>query len=364
MKILTRIEIEALVDGATILGVGGGGSPERGLASLLEQFDRGRKLVLASIDELNEDDLLASPYFVGSVAPTVPKIKLPAVIDDPIAQAIKLLEEKLGRKVAGTVASEIGGGNTAASLAIAAKLGIPMVDGDLMGRAGPELHQSTVHIFGFTMYPAAIVSNTGNQMVVDSYASIDDYEAIARYASVISQGHVAVVDTPLTKPQAKRCVIQGMISKCIAIGNARKNAVQKNEDAAKAVTKELRNGKIIFSGKVSNYSWKDERGFLLGEAQIEGNGEWKGSKLKSWIMNEHIMCWINEKPAVMSPDLIAFLDPRTGAGVTNDKLAKDMDVIVVGASINDVWRTPRGLDLFGPRHFGFAFDYVPFEKLS
>ena len=28
------------------------------------------------------------------------------------------------------------------------------------------------------------------------------------------------------------------------------------------------------------------------------------------------------------------------------------------------WRTPAGLALFGPRHFGFDLDYVPVETLA
>ncbi|MDR0359838.1 MAG: DUF917 domain-containing protein, partial [bacterium] len=26
------------------------------------------------------------------------------------------------------------------------------------------------------------------------------------------------------------------------------------------------------------------------------------------------------------------------------------------------WRTPRGLELVGPRYFGYDFDYVPLEE--
>ena len=185
---LSRVEAEDLVAGATILGVGGGGSPDEGFGSLIDVMDRGGHLILADLDEFDDNDFLASPYFVGSVAPTKRKEgKRPAsVVRDPVAAAVSLLESKLGKKVAGTVATELGGGNTAACLAIAGRLGIPMVDGDLMGRAGPELHQSTTQIFGFSMAPSAIVSETGDRILVESYASIDDYEAIARHASVVA----------------------------------------------------------------------------------------------------------------------------------------------------------------------------------
>ena len=364
MNTLSKQEIEDLIAGATILGVGGGGSPDDGLKSLMSQYDQGRKLNIASLSEFKPEERVASPYFVGSVAPGQPKKNAKKIIEDPIARAFALLEEKLSQKIAGTVATEIGGGNTAASLAIAAKLGIPMVDGDLMGRAGPELHQSTVHIFSFSMAPSAVVSETGNEFVIERYAAIDDYESIARYASVVSGGHVAVVDCPLSISKANQCVVQGTVTKCIEIGRARREAIQKGKDPIQAVVSKLANGRKIFEGTVSKYTWKDERGFLFGEASVSGIRAYKGRSLKSSIMNEHIMCWIDEKPAAMPPDLIIFLDPKNGLGITNDKLKESMDVVVVGSSIDKIWRNEEGLKLFGPRHFGFQYDYVPFEKLQ
>jgi DUF917 family protein len=364
LKNLTRQEIEDLITGAAILGVGGGGSPERGMKSVLEQFDSGKSVTIAKIDEFEEDSLLVSPYFVGSVAPSQSNKSRPVAIKDPIDRAIKLLESRLGREVSGTVASEIGGGNTAASLSIASKLGVPMLDGDLMGRAGPELHQSTMHIFGLSMAPASVVSSSGNEIIVEKYSSIDDYEALARYASVISGGHVAVVDSPLSREQARSCVIHDTISRSIGLGKERREALEHGRDPIQAVIRQMRNGRVLFRGEVSSFTWRDERGFLFGEVLVDGEGELKGKKLKSWIMNEHIMCWIDEKPAVMPPDLYAFLEQETASAITNNRLAEGMKVVVVGASIDEVWRTPKGLELFGPRRFGFDYDYVPIENLS
>ena len=331
-KTLTREEVEDLVVGATILGVGGGGGPAKGLARLLEVMDSGGRLVIASLDEFQDEDLLASPYFVGSVATLETKASRKTTVIDPVAEAVSLLESRLGRKLAGTVASEIGGGNTAACLAIAGKLGIPMVDGDLMGRAGPELHQSTMQIFNFSMAPSAIVSESGNRILVESYASIDDYESIARYVSVVSEGHAAVVDSPLTKDKAQECVIQGTVSKCIAIGRTRRIALKENKDPVAAVLGDLPNGRLLMEGKVEKYSWRDEKGFLLGEATVEGTGKWGKKMFRSWIMNEHIMGWLNDKPTVMPPDLFMFLEPSSGLGVTNDRLKEGMEVAIVGAA--------------------------------
>jgi uncharacterized protein len=331
----------------------------------MEVINEGKSLVLADLDDFGEQDLIASPYFVGSVASLENKApETQRAVEDPIAEAVSLLESKMGKRLAGTVATEIGGGNTAACLAIAGKLGIPMVDGDLMGRAGPELHQSTMQIFHFSMAPSAIVSETGNRILVESYNKIDDYEAIARYVSVVSGGHAAVVDSPLTKKKAQDCVIQGTISKSIVIGKARRTAVQEKKDPVAAIMKVLENARRLLKGKVEKYTWKDEKGFLFGEATVSGSGEWKSKKFKSWIMNEHIMGWLDDKPAVMPPDLFMFLDPATGAGITNDMLKEGREVDIIGASVPPVWRRPDGLAVFGPRHFGFDYDYVPFEDLT
>ncbi|MEM0272311.1 MAG: DUF917 domain-containing protein [Thermoprotei archaeon] len=362
MRTLSKKDVENLIVGATIMGVGGGGDPNTGLKSVLEAVEQGKKVVLIGVDELRPDDLLASPYYVGSVAPTGRKVE--RRVGDPMAEAAALLEGTLGKKLRATVSSEIGGGNTGACLAISAKLGVPTVDGDLMGRAGPELHQSTANIFGYPMTPSAIVAEAGNRVVVHAAAGIDEYEAIARHISVVSGGHAAVVDTPLLGTHAQKCVVRGTLTQCITIGEARQKALDSGDDPIQAVASKLRNGKLIFRGRVSAYNWKDTGGFLVGEVQVDGVGEHTGKKLKTWIKNEHIVCWVEGKPVVLPPDLIVFLEPATALGITNDKLSVGQEVVVVGASVDEVWRSEAGIRLFGPRHFGFDYEYTPFENLA
>ena len=38
------------------------------------------------------------------------------------------------------------------------------------------------------------------------------------------------------------------------------------------------------------------------------------------------------------------------------------DVAIIGWPASKMWRTPKGIEVFGPRHFGFDFDYVPIES--
>jgi DUF917 family protein len=352
--------IDNLVVGTTILGTGGGGGPETGRKTLENDLNAGRRLQVIDLDEIPDDALIVSPYFIGSIAPGV-KANRTVAISDPFAVALESVERHFKRKVAATVASELGGGNTAAALHVASQLNIPLVDGDLLGRAGPELHQSTAHIFDTSMAPSVVVSETGNLVFIERYAHIDDYEALARYVAVISGGHAAVIDTPLTKSEALRVVIRGTISKSMTIGKAVREANRNGADPVDALRKTL-GGWLIFTGTVEKYEWKNEKGFLFAEVSLNGQEKWHGRRFRSWIKNEHILAWLDNKPIVMPPDLIMFLD-KNGFGVTNDTLRKRLEVSVIAAKAPDVWRTPKGLACFGPKHFGFDYEYIPVEKL-
>ena len=356
----TADDVEDFVVGTTILGTGGGGSPETGRALLEADLRAGRRLRVANLNEISDDVLIVSPYRVGSVAPGVKPSKK-VVISEPFRVGLESIEHNLKRKVAATVASELGGGNTATALHVAAQLNVPMIDGDLIGRAGPELHQSTTHIFGVSMAPSVVVSESGNVVFIERFADIDDYEALARYVSILAGGHAAVIDTPLTKPIAAKILINGTITKSVSVGRAVREANRLGTDPVEAVRNVL-GGWLLFRGAVEKYEWRDEKGFLFGDVTLTGTGDSRGHTFRSWIKNEHIFAWLDAEPAVMPPDLIMFLGSR-GYGITNDTLKLGMESAVVAARAPDVWRSEKGMGFFGPRHFGFDYDYVPVEVL-
>lgn len=353
-------EVEDLVLGATVLGTGGGGSPIEGFNMLRELIEKGLEIRVADIDDLPEDSTIVSPYYVGTIAPTA-RIRKPMRIANAIGEAFKIMSRILGRRISAAVATELGGGNTAVAIRIATELGIPIVDGDLLGRAAPELHQNTVHIFDLPMHPSVLVTPTGNVVVVERYSDIDDYESIARYLSILSGRFVAVVDTPLTMENARKAVIKKTITLCLKIGRAVREARTYGRDPVTAIVDSV-GGWKIFEGTVVEYSWRDEGGFLIGEARVRGSGRWEGRMLRTWIKNEHLMAWLDGEPIVMAPDLIIFTRDN-GEPITNTVLRVGDRVHVIAAKAPDVWRTSKGLELFGPKHFGFDYSYVPVEEL-
>ena len=357
-------DIRKLVLGATLLGTGGGGDPREGFELLSRAVrESGGGVEIIDLDQLSGNGYIVSPYYVGSIAPGLSPRKS-VRIRDPIEKAFEVMERVLGAKIVGVIASEIGGFNTSVAMSIAIKRGLPVVNGDLLGRAAPELHQCTVHIFGYSMTPSVLVTETGNVVIVREYADIDDYEAIARYLSVLGGRFVAVVDTPLNKEAAEKVVVRGTIEMSYKLGEEIINSKRSGRsglEIAERLAKLLR-GWVVFQGVVDKYSWRDEKGFLRGELILRGVGRYSGRVLKSWIMNEHIMIWIDEQPLVMPPDLFTLITSE-GDPVTNSELRENMNVIGIAAPAPSVWRTEKGLELFGPRHFGFNYDYVPVEEL-
>ncbi len=355
-----RDDLKYFVLGATILGTGGGGDPREGLRLLEEALTLRGKIDIVKVDELSEDAIIVVPYFVGTIAPGA-EPKKAVRIEEPIKRAFEEMNKMLGGRVSAVLATEMGGLNTAVPLYVAAKVGLPVVDGDLLGRAAPELHQCTVHVYDIPMYPSVIVTSTGNIVIVREYSDIDDYEAIARYLSVLDGKSAAVVDTPLDKERAAKAIVRDTISLAYRLGKEVYEAREEGKDPVEAIVRVL-GGWKIFEGTVEKYEWRDEKGFLVGETEVRGVGRWEGHKLRTWIKNEHIMAWLDDKPIVMPPDLISFvLDD--GEPITNSDLREGYKVHVIAARAPEVWRTRKGLELFGPRHFGFDYDYVPVEEL-
>ncbi|WP_054843677.1 DUF917 family protein [Vulcanisaeta souniana] len=210
MYILNNEEnVRDLVIGATILGTGGGGDPpNEGLKLLMNVLNSGKLIRIMELNETQYSTVLAVPYYVGTVAPMA-SLRKPNRIKDPVYTAYIEYTKVLNGDITGFVATEMGGGNTPVAMYIASMLDKPVIDGDMIGRAAPELLQSTANIVGTSLSPAVVVSETGNIVIIKEYSDLDDYEAIARYISVLAGKHAVVMDTPMTKQQAEKAVVRG-----------------------------------------------------------------------------------------------------------------------------------------------------------
>jgi DUF917 family protein len=126
-------------------------------------------------------------------------------------------------------------------------------------------------------------------------------------------------------------------------------------------------GYKLFHGTVSKADGKGERGFTWFDVELKGLGAFAGQSYKIYVKNENIVTWFNGVPDAMSPDFIQNVDPKTGDAMVAKQLGGYQvgeEVVIVGWPSSPLWRTPKGVEIFGPRHFGFNFDYVPIEELQ
>jgi len=366
VKILDKETIEHLVIGATILGTGGGGDPEEGLKTLMNDLERGRKIMIAKASELDPESIVACAYHCGSIPAPSEERKKKTERDrlrpeEYMLLALEVMERRLDRKVSSIIPTEIGGGNTPAALHLASMLGVPALDADQVGRSAPELAQSSYVVNGIEATPSVIIDPFGDVVVVEKYVDIARYEAIARSLAVAAGGSVFVIDSPVEIKQAATVSIEGTVSRAIELGKVVKEAARGKRDPAEEAVSSL-GGFKLFNGSIAAFSLEVRAGFLIGEVILKGFGEGRGHEFKIWVKNENIIGWRDGSVVATAPDLICLVDEK-GHGITNSNLKVGMKTSVIGVKAPHIWRTPKGIRFFGPKHFGFEFDYVPIEKL-
>jgi len=368
MQELDRQAIVDLCMGATVLGTGGGGSPDQGIQMLTAALEAGRSLPLLAPAEVPDEALVVMPAFVGSIAPGAKDDRYREAMraqilteQSPLLLGLRLLEAHLGAKAYAALPVEMGGLNTAVAAVLGALAGIPFVDGDTIGRAKPELEMGSYTLRGLPLAPMALCDVWGNRALVVQTESSRSAEQIARALAVVGGGTVTV-RCPVRGRALGGMVIGGTVSRAIAIGRALRHARRQGADPVAAQI-QAAGGSRLFEGVVERLVWEDRGGFMWGEYWLRGTGADQGHGLRIWLKNENEICWRDDRPFVMTPDLLCAVEAGTGQPFTNSQLREGLAMVVFGVPADPIWRTPEGLALTGPKHFGFDLPYRPMEEL-
>jgi DUF917 family protein len=356
MRTLYPDNIEDVALGAAVLGTGGGGDPYVGKLMALQAMEEHGPVTLLDLDEVDDDSLIVPSAMMG--APTVMVEKLPK--GDEIIKAFQSLEAYLGRKIDATMSIEAGGLNSTTPFTVAARLRLPLVDADGMGRAFPEIQMLTFTLHGISATPMAMADEKGNSAILNTINNRWT-ETFSRSITVDMGCTAMIALYSLTGRELKKAGIPGTISFAEKIGRTIRGARAKKEDVIAAVMG-VTGGFRVFGGKVVDVQRRTERGFARGEATIEGTDEYAGSSLTIRFQNEHLVAIHDGQIVVSVPDLITVLDAETGEPITTEGMRYGFRVIVLGIPCTPKWRTPAGLEVVGPRYFGYDIDYVPVEE--
>lgn len=335
-----------------------------------ERMAQGTQFTMISAGDLPDDWMVIGPAGVGGggawqhVIERTREQELPTVPDSRV-KAIQFLADYLETEFRAVLRVEPAGA-TLAALMTSADLGVPVVDACMSARARPEIQQQIPWISGFPSTPTALVTRWGDSVLVKS--AVDDYrsEDLARAVAVSSGGGSSIAMNPMSGAQVKAGTIAGNLSEAILLGRTVREAREAGSDPIAALV-QVTNGYELFRGVVSkSESWGD-RGFSWTEAEIAGTGDYEGHTYSVFVKNENIVSWLDGVVDVTSPDYIWNLNPETGEAMTSDFLGgypEGTEVAMVGVASHAAWRSEKGIEVLGPRHFGFDFDFTPIEELQ
>jgi uncharacterized protein len=359
IKSINISDMKNIALGGAFLGTGGGGDPYIGRLMAEDAITKNGPVQVLDVEDIDDDALIIPVCMMG--APTVMLEKLPRG-DEAIA-ALESLQAYLGKKADAIFCIEAGGLNSTIPIAVAAATKLPIIDGDGMGRAFPELQMVSMTMGGVSACPMVMADEKGNSIVLNAVDNLST-EKFARSITVEMGGAGLLALYPMTGAQAKSCILRGSLSLINSIGEIIHSEQVENRNPAERLAKDL-NGIRLFEGRVLDVDRRTEGGFARGTCTIEGLGEYAGSQISLGFQNEFLIAQTNDgDPKAITPDLICLLDLETGQPITTEQIRYGFRVIVFGLPCDPQWRSEHGLELVGPRYFGYEMDYQPIENLN
>ena len=365
----TRLElgVDDLADfvrGAAFMGAGGGGDPYIGYLLLQQQMRESGGLLIVPPAELGDDDFVVPVGCMG--APTVMTEKIPSI--GALETALHTLERLVERQVTAIIPLEIGGINATVPLVLAARRGLPVVNGDGMGRAFPEIQMVTFGVYGCPISPV-VVTNEADDIVIVQSRDNKQGEDLAR--SVVTQmGGMAQISLyPMSGADVRRTCVPDTLTLALDIGRSIGGAYTTGQDPFTSLFETLsrcepaRDYRVLFDGKVVDVRRETRGGFNVGVVSLHGlNGA--NDRFEVHFQNENTVAYRDGRIVAVVPDIISILDRDTAEPITAEQVRYGQRVKVLGVTVPERMTTAAALAVFGPEAFSIDAAYRPLSQLA
>ncbi len=357
MKKITLNDLDYIAMGSTVLGTGGGGDPYIGKLMTREAISQKGTVTLLDADTLDDDAFVVSIAAFGA-----PMILLEKLFSgDEFSKAFDMMETYHGKKIDAIIPAEAGGLNGVIPIGVAANKGVPLVNGDGMGRAFPRLEMVTFTLHGISASPMSQADEKGNTAIYNAINNVWG-ETLLGSTTIQMGGSCAIGAFPMTGKQVKKAAVKNIVTFAYEIGKAILNAKKNKENPLEKLL-ETTKGIKLFQGKISNIKIASDGRWNRGVCEIAGLNEYDGSEMVLDFQNEFLMAKRDGRPVAITPDLIVLLDAENAHPITAETMQYGARVIVIGMPCDKQWRTPEGIILGGPTKFGYKETYVPLEQL-
>lgn len=349
---LTLEDLDALEIGANVLGTGGGGNPYTARLYARELLKQGKRIQVIDPLTLPDDALIMAVGGMG--APTVSIERL--IRGDEFLYAVRALERHVGRRVEALISKEIGGSNCLRPMLAAALGDLPIIDGDGMGRAFPELQMCTFFIYGLPVAPAALCDVRHNVVIFDEVRDAVWLERLARAVTIQMGCHAAYAMAPWSGAEVKRTAVWHTVTQARDIGALVLAARRRQEDPIPALVASQQ-GRVLFQGKIIDVLRRVTGGFARGTVTLEGLDTDQGRQLVIEFQNENLIARCGDSVVCTVPDLLCILERDTAAPINTELLRYGFRVTVVGLPAPPQLTTPQALQVVGPQAFGYDMPY-------
>ncbi|MGW1816680.1 S-methyl thiohydantoin desulfurase domain-containing protein [Streptomyces sp. NPDC002125] len=344
---LSADQVGDLAAGATLLGSGGGGEVGTG-ALLLRRLLAGAPLPYVPAAALPPGALVVHVGLVG--APDVLAERL--VNPDDFAAAVRTAAEAAGAPAGAVGVLEIGGLNAVVAALAACRTGLPLVDGDLMGRAFPRIDQTVAALHGLAPQPLVLVGPGGDTVVVPR-CSPRLAEPLLRANVLALGGAAAMAVHPVEAGRLARIGVGGSVSACLELGGRFRAAVEDPGLTPQGLAAAL-GGDLLAAGRAEEIV--PRHGQLPGTVTLIDRGS--GAVVRVDLLDEFLAVTVDGVVRAASPQIIAAVDPSGRHTLRSDQIRTGQDLTLVRLPALYDW-PDAGAALVGPAAFGLDLDMEP-----
>ncbi|NZD60894.1 DUF917 family protein [Rhizobium sp. WYCCWR 11290] len=324
-RILVEKDVEAAVKGGSVYAAGGGGWADHGRMLGLAAVNVG-KPELVSIDELKDEDWIATAAAIGAPASTTPW-EMQGI---DYVKSVQLLQEALGEKLSGLIIGQNGKSSTLNGWLPSAILGTKVVDavGDI--RAHPTGDMGSIGMAGSPeqMIQTAVGGNRAENRYIELVVkgATAKISPVLRAAADQSGGFIASCRNPLRASYVRAHAALGGISMALALGEAIIAAEKRGGSAVIDAICNTTGGHILAEGVITS---KDvvytKEAFDIGTITV-GAGE---KSVTLHVMNEYMAVDdADGKRLATFPAVITTLSPE-GEPLSVGQLKEGMHVLIL-----------------------------------
>lgn len=312
--------LPALSCGAALLGSGGGQNPKVLLQHVESALKSCGPVSLIDVDSLEDSALIAPVEYMGAPDPTIPLV----LEGRDIEILIKRVERRFSKNVDAILTGEIGGANGLVGVLVAARLGLPLIDGDNVGRALPRLEMNTPSLFGIQPTPAFFAAENGATIVEIDTPDVSSLETMCRSLSTSFGGNAAFIYNIMKGREAKIAIARNTVSQAVSWG--------------KKMLSSQKLGTILSQGTINRVKLDRQSGFLKGTIEIQTHQ----SILTIEVCNEFMSVHSDSKVLACVPDIIALIkDDQTI--LTSDSVTSGMTVTLHHLDAPPIWLKDKGI---------------------